>query len=1330
MARRELFTTVRTEGAILPPELLQRVLEADKGLGGLRPEDYHLAEGERLNEAANRAWNRLTGAWAAFRAAEARLPAEDAATTLTRERWLLPLFQELGYGRLPAARALELGGESYPISHLWGPAPVHLVGWRVDLDRRTPGLAGAARRSPHSLVQELLNRSDDHLWGFVANGRKLRILRDNASLTRQAYVEFDLEAIFEGEVYADFALLWLVAHQSRVEGERPEGCWLEKWSQTVQTEGVRALDQLRDGVQRAIEALGRGFLAHPANADLRERLRTGTLDTQDYYRQALRLVYRLIFLFVAEERGLLLDPQADEAARERYSRYYAAGRLRRLAERRLGGRHADLYEGLRLVMAKLGSAEGCPPLGLPALGGFLFAEAAAPDLAGAQLANADLLEAVRALAFTVDGRTRRAVDYKNLGAEEIGSVYESLLELHPKLHVEAATFALSALPGHERKTTGSYYTPSSLIQALLDSALDPVLDEAAAKPDPEAAILDLKVCDPAAGSGHFLIVAAHRIARRLAAVRTGDAEPAPEPLRTALRDVIGRCLYAVDVNPMAVELCKVALWLEALEPGRPLSFLDHHIQCGNSLLGTTPALLAGDIPDAAFEPIEGDDKAYCRDWKKVNQKQRAGQLSLLHGERQPWDRLGNLATEMLALESLPDQAIGDVQAMQELYESLVRSDSYASGKLLADAWCAAFVWKKAPGAFDYPITEGVLRDLERSPYTHGPWLREEVDRLARQYQFFHWHLAFPQVFRPARSDEEPTSAIAGWIGGFDVVLGNPPWERIKLQEKEWFAVRRPDIAAANAAQRRRMIELLAEEDPALFQAFLEDRRAAEGESHLVRDGERYPLTGRGDINTYALFAETNRLLQATHGRVGCILPSGIATDDTTKFFFKELMDTGTLVSLFDFENREMIFPAVDGRARFCLLTLIGTERSRPGSSEFAFFLLRTDDLRAGDRRFILTPDDLAILNPNTRTCPVFHSVRDAQLSKEIYTRVPVLVKTGPPEDNPWSVRFTTMFHMTNDSRLFRTRQQLEEHGFQLSGNTFIGQNERWLPIYEGKMTGMYEHRAASIEFRPQNPLRQQQPILSSKNQLKDPNHVNLGYLWARDADVRERISESVTRKWFLVFKRVTSATNERTVIACIVPQVALSYTLYMVHSPVPTSLLACFAACLNSFVFDYIVRQKTLQPSLPVGVVYESAFLTPSTYCSRASWQQDELLEQWISRRVLELTYTATDMAEFAHDMGYNVPPFVWDNRRRLLLRSELDAAFFHLYRLGRTDVDYILDTFTTVRRKDEQTYGECRTKNMILDMYDAMQRATESGVSYVSPVNPPEKDPQPAHEP
>jgi hypothetical protein len=988
------YETVRTEGAILPADILARLGTGDQSLGGLDPASYHLAPTEKIGEATNRAWNRLQAAWANFQAAREKLPAGDVGTTVTRERWLLPLFQLLDFGRLQIARAEEIGGKSYAISHAWQQTPIHLVGCNVDLDTRIQTATGGLRSSPHSLLQELLNRGDNHLWGVLSNGLRLRLLRDNVSLTRQAFVEFDLEAMMSGEAYSDFVLLWLLLHQSRFEAERPELCQLEKWSQAARSEGVRVLEGLRDGVQKAIEALGQGFLAHPGNTALREKLRSGALDKQDYYRQLLRLVYRLIFLFVADDRDLLLVPTADPAAQKRYRGYYATTRLRRLAAVRAGSRHSDLYCALRLVMDKL-SGDGCPELALPALGSFLFSPRALPDLNACELSNIHLLDTIRSLAVTQAGGSRRTVDYKNLGAEELGSVYESLLELYPELNAEIATFELKVASGSERKKTGSYYTPTSLISCLLDSSVNPVLDDAARKPEPEAAILRLKVVDPACGSGHFLIAAAHRIAKRLATVRTGEEEAPPDAQRRALRHVISHCIYGVDVNPMAVELCKVSLWMEALEPGKPLSFLEHRIQVGNSLLGTTPRLLAEGIPVEAFKPIEGDDPEICREFKRINRDERNQQSRLFAATTEPWQQLGNFAASLVSMDAVSDDSIDGIRDKEKRYETAVRSGAYLDGCFWADSWCAAFVWKKTR-EFNYPITEEVFRRIENNPHSVDSWMRDEIERLTRQYKFFHWHLAFPDVFQIPSPGVASENELTGWNSGFDVVLSNPPWERVKLQEKEWFAERSPEIAnASNAAVRKRLIEELQSTEPAVYDQFLMDSRKADGEGHFIRDSGRYPLCGRGDVNVYSVFAEGMRNLLGIYGRLGCVVPTGIATDDTTKFFFQDLVEKKSLVSLFDFENKG-IFPGVHSSYKFCLLTAGGGTRPTAEVADFLFFAHSVDDLRIPDRHFALSANEIAQLNPNTHTCPIFRSRSDADLTKAIYRRLPVLTNERMP----------------------------------------------------------------------------------------------------------------------------------------------------------------------------------------------------------------------------------------------------------------------------------------------------------------------------------------------
>lgn len=1308
MARpRTPFTTVKSEGALLPADFLARVAEGAKDVPGLAPESYHLPPREKLSEAITRSWNRLLGFWAAFQTSAAGLKGDDPATGLTRDKWLLPLFQELGYGRLPAGKGFEIEGKPYPISHVWQNTPIHLLGRNVDLDRATKGVAGAARRSPHGLMQEFLNRHEGHLWGFVSNGLKLRLLRDNKSLTRQAYVEFDLAGMMDGQVYSDFALLWLVCHQSRVEAERAEQCFLEKWTDAARDQGTRALDQLRQGVEGAIKALGRGFLAQPANRDLLEALRGGALDKQDYYRQLLRTVYRLIFLCVAEDRDLLLTAPPGSLARRRYLDHYSVSRLRSLAERRRGSPHPDLWQGLRLVFSKLSSETGCPELGLPALGSFLWSDQATPALDRCELANTDLLSAVRSLAFTRDGKIRRAIDYRNLGAEELGSVYESLLELHPEVNAEAPAFDLKVAAGHERKTTGSYYTPTSLIECLLDSALEPVLGEAARKPDPAQAILDLKVCDPACGSGHFLIAAAHRIANRLASVRTGDEEPSPEAVRKALRDVVGRCLYGVDINPMAVELCKVNLWLEALEPGKPLSFLEHRIQCGNSLLGATPALLKKGIPDEAFEPLEGDDKAICRIFKKKNKAEReGGQASLLEVMHEDSARLGEVAQAVAELDAIPDDTPSGQRAKQARWEEVVRSRAFEAAKLAADAWCAAFVWKKVNDpALPYPITEAVFRQVERDPQGVPGWLRDEVGRLAGEYQFVHWPVAFPTTFGSDGPAEGP-----GWTGGFDVVLGNPPWDRVKLQEKEFFAALSPEIATApNAATRGRLIKAL-EADPegqVLWGAFRAALRRADGESALLRRTGRYPLCGRGDVNTYAVFAELNRSLLGRNARAGFIVPSGIATDDTTKLFFQNVTESQALRSLYDFQSGPGLFGEIGhARFKFCLLTLATDRAAQPRAAEFAFFLRNASHLADPERRFELSADDIALLNPNTRTCPIFRTRRDAEITKGIYQRVPVLIDEGKGDaGNPWGVEFQAMFHMSNDSGLFRTGKQLDGAGWTLEGNSFVKGTERYVPLYEAKMVHHFNHRFGDYRDKPEDSESTALPDVP-ESRLADPSYSPLPRYWVPKAEVDERLKGRWDRGWLVGWRDITNATNERTVIASVLPRVGAGnqYPIMLVRRP---DLGAHLAANLSSFALDFAARQKVGGTHLNFFIYEQLPILPPAAYDQPAPWSSDETVAAWMRPRILELIYTTTDLRPLAQELGYDGPPFAWERSRRLRLRCELDAAFFYLYGIPKDDdVAHIMESFPIVRQADIEQQGEFLTKLSIQRIRDELQRA------------------------
>lgn len=1319
---------IRVEGGIVPPTLFQHIQAEDIGDPTSRSAaSYHLVGRESIRDAANRSWTYLVGAWQSWREAQAKEPGAYASTNsaLVRERWLLVLLQELGYGRLaPHGGGITVDEHTYPVSHLWQQVPIHLVGPGVDLDRRHPGVPGATR-APQAMVQELLNRTDEHLWALLANGLRLRLLRDSTALAGSAFVEFDLEAIFDGELFAEFLLLWQTCHQSRLEA-RSTGdsdasiteCWLEVWRTDAVKSGARALDKLRVGVEDALGHLGTGFLAHPDNRDLRDALAGGALSRHDFHRHLLRLVYRLLFLFVTEDRDVLHDPAATSEARSRYDEYLSTRRLRALARRRQGsGSYADLWHGQRLVLRALGG-NGQRELGLPALGGLFDPEVGQGDpLLDAELPNDAFLAALRDLAWIKLGTGRlQPVDYRNLGAEELGGVYESLLELEPRVSVEERTFAYQRLSGNERKTTGSYYTPPGLVSALLDTALDPVLDDtvsaATDSADAERRLLALAVCDPACGSGHFLVAAARRIAQRVATLRSGEEEPTPADVRHALRDVVGRCVYGVDINPLAAELAKVSLWLEAIEPGKALGFLDARIRVGNSLLGSTPALLASGPPDEAFQPLEGDDRPIATAARRRNAQERGafGQVQDLldldfdsggdHG-------LTRARTELLALLDDADA----IRAQARRWHDYEHSAQYLDRKAQADAWAAAFVWpytavmRTADGGFvsvpHQPPTSAVIRRLGSEP--SAPALqatRGLVNRLADEYRFFHWHLEFPEVF-----DRPGVTGPQGWAGGFDAVLGNPPWERVKLQEQEFFAARDPEIAAApNAAARRRMIAALSasdsEADRALHTEFLAAKRRAEGESAILRTSGRYPLAGRGDVNTYAVFAELFRALTGPTGQAGIIVPTGIATDATTQYFFKDVVEKRSLKALFDFENAEPIFDGVHRSFKFCLLTLAG-HRRRAEAANFAFFLHDPRDIDAA--RFNLTPEEIALLNPNTGTLPIFRTRRDAEITLGIYRRVPVLIKEGDPNGNPWGISFMRMFDMTNDSGLFHTRSQLEGEGWTLRGNVFERPGpdgrSRMLPLYQGKYIHHFDHRASS-----------EQPLdRTGAGDLVTPQY------WIEEGQIAQRAARLEGGPLY-AFRNIGRSTDERSHIGTIVPAVAVgnSAPLLATRDAATTIYLA---TALSSFPADFVVRQKLGSTTMNFFIVEQIA--VPANFDRIEPFLGTDF-SAWLAPRAAELFVTAIDMSALADALDTRGAIYRYDESRRAHLRAEVDAAFFHLYGLERADVAYVLDSFPIVQRKDVAAHGEYRTKRLILEVFDAMQKAFDTGTTYQTILDPP----------
>ena len=1345
---RTSLTAVRVEGSVLPADLLDRVGAGDAALGGLSSKDYHLPANETPRQAANRAWSYLKEAWEQASIPLRALAADDPGTRLTREQWSLVLLRELGFGRVPttAAGGIVAGDKGYAVSHLWEHVPIHLLGWNVSLDRRTKGVPGAAERAPHAMVQELLNRTDDHLWAVLSNGRRLRLLRDSTTITGQAFVEFDLESMFDNDLLPDFVVLYLLCHESRFhvesEGATPVDAWLERWRGVANETGVRVRGELRTGVKAALERLGTGFLRHPANAELRDRLGDGRMTDKELHRELLRLVYRLLFLFVTEDRNLLhATPdadltEADRVARQRYRDFYSTDKLRRQARTTTRGtRHTDAWQRLWTVLHRL-DREGLPELDLPALRG-LFAAAPGEFLTVSRpvevgvddrptawnvLSNEDLLPAIRSLSVTQSkGQGLRRVDFAHLGAEELGSIYESLLELVPRLDLEAREFTLVDLAGNDRKTSGSYYTPSSLIDLVLDEALDPLLDEVERAADPEAALLATTVCDPACGSGHFLVAAARRIADRLATIRgrLSDSDPTPADHRQALRDVVIHTIHGVDINPMAAELAKVSLWLESADRGMPLAFLDHHIKVGNSLIGTTPALLSRGIPDEAYAALTGDDKPVAKEWLKRNRQERSGQDMLL-GFGDELASLPNRA-EFIRLSAVAQRTEQEVESAERRYADLTDDTDYRRAVAQADLWCAAFFQDKIEGA------PGITTSTVRSATTPSKDLppagtpeRVAAD-LAADVGFFHWHVEFPEVFEAKPADQIRDDDPTGWIGGFAAMLGNPPWERVKLQEKEFFAQRDESIAnAKNAAARKKAISQLSAANPALLAEWQAAGHESEATSQFLRRSGRFPLTGVGDVNTYSVFAELFRSSVAYDGCMGIITPTGLATDATTAPFFADAVRAGRLGAFYDFENEAKIFPGVHNQFRFGVTSMTG---GRPaGRVRMAFYTRFVEDVPT--RRFELGADEVALINPNTKTLPIFRARRDAEITLGIFRRFPVLVDEATG-NNPWGLAFMRMLDMANDSHLFRSESDLRDRGVTFDGWSWRHGDDAWFPLYEAKMLSHFDHRYSTYANATEAQLNKGTLPRLTDAQHDDPAGEPLARYWVAEGDVIEAIRDRWDRDWLLGWRDITNASNERTFVPSVLPLAGVGNKFPLVvikeakNCPV-------FQAMTSAHVFDYVARQKLSGTGMTYFIVKQLACPTPTHFDQPLVGVSDMAYGDWVRPLVLELTYTSWRIAAYANDcMGLDPdadpgPPFRWIPERREQLRAELDAAMFHLYGLGRDEVEHVMDSFTVVRKYDERDHGEFRTKRLILEVYDAMADAAARGATWQSPLDPP----------
>jgi hypothetical protein len=1244
----------------------------------------------------------------------------------------------------------------------FGAAIVESKRWGRALDR-AEGRKGDDKDTPSTQLLRYLRRIDDLTngelrWGLLTNGAKWRLYFAGARSTIDDYLEIDLARIMgldpdlldtgitdreRDHWLAVFATMFGRSAFERASARAPS--FHDKARQEASFYEERVAKSLSELVfNRLFPALGRA-VARSAPADT-------LLD--DVRQATLILLYRLLFVLYAEDRGLLpvkdsrFDDYALRVARLDVGRRKDAGDTFSSVAKTYWNRFADLA-----VMID----KGDPSVGLPPYNGGLFSATQTPLLNAVALPDDVMAEAIDILSWERRDGQRRYINYRDLSVQQLGSIYERLLEFELTRDDDGAVDVRPNI--FARKNSGSYYTPDDLVLLILDETLEPLITDAMdafkdalaklrradsedyritqlQKADPAKAITRLRICDPAMGSGHFLVSLVDRLTNQtLDAIAEAQAlardvagldyeSPVAEEVRRVRatirhnaqeanwsvseeqlddpqlvkRMVLKRCVYGADKNPMAVELAKVALWLHTFTVGAPLSFIDHHLAAGDSLFGLW-------VRDAIDKAAKGGELLYFE--------------ALSNAQRQ--------AVVMRTIESLTDAEIAEAHRSAEMWKDVEAQTGALDGFV---SFLHALDWLDLSKA-DKPLVTLWLDARFGDPIAiargrlapdGGKARPEEVERFTEIWQqaralieeerFLNWQITFPGVW--------DNWASAAREGGFDAVVGNPPWDRIKLQQVEWFAARRPEIAKAQkASDRTKMIKALEKSGDSLFGDYAKaDRRAADT-MRIARKGGHFPLLSRGDINLYSLFVERAHALVKPGGMVGLLTPSGIASDLSASEFFRKVATGGHLKALYDFENRrtryglEPFFPDVDSRFKFA--AMIGSPSRTFEAANCGFFLQSVAELNNPEQAFPITADDFARVNPNTGTAPIFRTRRDMALTTAIYDRCPVLVdRSGDEPKAAWPVKYRTMFHMANDSHLFRTKAELEsnEGAWPVGGNRWQSAAGEWLPLYEGKMVQAYDHRAADVIINANNLTRPGQQETIGDEDHRDPSRQANPRYWILECHCKW----SQRRGALIAFKDITSATNMRTMIATAMPKVPAGHKLPFLFVGESYELQGfVLLSNLNSIIFDYISRQKLNNLSFILTTLEQIPVIPPAAYTRQFG---SKTAADIVREAVLELTYTAHDMAPFARDMGYVdasgevLPPFIWDEERRLHLRAKLDALYFILYGVfdpanaeaSRDDIRYIYSTFPIVERQEKAAYGgRYRSRDLALSWINAL---------------------------
>lgn len=1245
------------------------------------------------------------------------------------------------------AKAKANGHPQEWLRYQFGAAIIESKRWARALDRAE---GKTEKDTPSTQLLRYLRRIDDLTngdlrWGILTNGSKWRLYFSGARSTIDDYLELDLARIMRldddlldtgtTDEERDHWLAVFVAMFSRSAFERASAN-APSFHDTARRDAAfyeeRVAKSLSDLVfARLYPSLGKAVAkAAPAGTDL-----------DDVRHATLILLYRLLFVLYAEDRGLL--PVRDK----RFDDYALRDRRLEIGRRKdEGDVFSSVAKNIWNHFANLAAMidQGDPSVGLPPYNGGLFNTAKTPLLTMIALGDDVMAEAIDILSFEQRDGQRRYINYRDLSVQQLGSIYERLLEFEL---VRDDAGAVDIRPNiFARKNSGSYYTPDDLVLLILDETLEPLITDALdafkaelgrskagdsedyrimqlQKVDPAKAITRLRICDPAMGSGHFLVSLVDRLtnhtldaideARTLARDVAGlDYEsPVAEEIRKVRatirhnaedaswtvseeqlddpqlvkRMVLKRCVYGADKNPMAVELAKVSLWLHTFTVGAPLSFIDHHLAAGDSLFGLW-------VRDAIDKAGKGGELLYVEE--------------LRNAERQ--------AAVMQRIEALTDAEIAEAKNSADMWHEVEAQTGPLDGfvsfmhaldwldlkgpdKALVSLWLDGQFGEPIPIARGRKAPEAYRAKPDEAERFHAIWTAARA--LIGEERFLNWQITFPGVWSNWASTARE--------GGFDAIVGNPPWDRFEFEELPWFAARDAAIATEPLKSKRKaMIAALKANNPALLAEFETAQARQTAAAKIVRTGKIYSELNTGKLNIYKIFVERAISLVKPEGVIGLLTPIGIGTDHNAASFLRSITDSNRLKAFVAFENkRRWLFADVHAEDQPTIFCVGGAKRT---FLKFAYGVklhrLPTDP--DAPKPVTLTRDTLAKVNPTTGTMPIFRSMVDLGIVAKVYDSSPVLIEgTGRKEIPVWPIKYRQMINMTSRSEGFRTAQMLaeQEGAWPVDNGEFESPAGRWLRLYEGKMVSIFNHRYAGVRNRSNSVSGQGITIHASDDQLSDPNFVPIPRYWILETDAAPDFA------WAIGFNDVCNTNNARSVLSAIVPSGAYGNTLPLLTWTTPDLRdAALLQANLASIPTDYIARQKIQSRHLNKYILAQLPVIPPAAYARTFGFKTAADI---VREAVLELTYTAHDMAPFARDMGHVdnagavLPPFIWDEERRLHLRAKLDALYFILYGVfdpndpaaSRDDIRYIYSTFPIVERQEMAAYGRYRSRDLCL---------------------------------